>query len=72
MSLRGTPIVDDGFVSIGDIGSANDVDDLLCLTNATDCCANAQGGAMGDWIFPSGMTVGSFGDNGGSIANDLF
>ena len=60
MSLKETPIDDDGFVDASDIGNNKDVDALLCLTNATDCCASAQGGAKGDWIFPNGNTVGSF------------
>ena len=68
LSLRGTPIDDDGFVNAGDIGNNNDA--LLCLTNATDCCAGSN--RMGDWYFPNGTVVGSFSDNGGNINNDFF
>ena len=70
MSLRGTPIDDDGFVNVSDIGNNNDVDALLCLTNATNCCAGSN--RMGEWHLPNGTVVGSFGDNGGNINNDFF
>ena len=68
MSLRGTPIDNDGFVNAGDISLYND--SLLCLTNATDCCGGDN--RTGDWFFPNGTIVDSFSDNGGSPNNDFF
>ena len=68
MSLRGIPVDNDGFVNAGDIGVGEDA--LLCLTNATNCCAGSN--RMGDWYFPNGTVVASFGDNGGSIHNNFF
>ena len=70
MSLRGTPIDDDGFVNAGDIGNNNDDDALLCLTNATNCCGGTN--RMGEWYLPNGSVVGSFSDNGGDVNNDFF
>ena len=68
MSLRGTPIDDDGFVNASDIGASND--GLLCLTNETNCCAGSN--RMGEWYFPNGTVVGTFTDNGDNIFNDFF
>ena len=68
MSLRGTPIDNDCFVNAGDIGI--DMYALLCLTNATDCCAGSN--RMGDWYFPDGTIVGTFYDNGYNVNNDFF
>ena len=64
------PIDNDGFVNAKDIG----VDPLLCLTNATECCGNAQGGTKGDWFFPNGTTVASFSENyyGANYDNGFF
>ena len=71
MSLRGTPINNDSFVSPSDLGGlAMDNDSLLCLTNATDCCGGDN--RTGDWFFPNGTLVGSFTDNGGDISKDFF
>ena len=73
MSLRGTPIDDDGFVNAGDIDS-ND-DGLLCLTNATDCCTGALSpgtSSEGYWIFPSGTPVDSFSTNSNAGGTDFF
>ena len=70
MSLRGTPINNDGFVDANDIGRDNDVNTLLCLTNATNCCGGSN--RMGEWFFPNENAVASFTDNGGSIHNDFF
>ena len=69
MSLRGTPIDDDGFVAVDDIGNSDSPDDrLLCLTNDTNCCGNDQpGGVQGRWVFPDGTSVAS---NAGST--DVF
>ena len=59
MSLRSTPIDDDGFVDINDIGTNVDIDGnnaLLCLTNNTNCCRRADGTAtagIGEWHFPT-------------------
>ena len=68
LSLRGIPVDNDGFVNAGDIGVGEDA--LLCLTNATNCCGGSN--RMGDWYFPNGTVVASFGDNGGSIHNNFF
>ena len=68
MSLRGTPINNDSFVSAGDIGAGNDA--LLCLTNNTNCCVQPM--EFGNWIFPNETLVDSFTDNGGSVDNDFF
>ena len=70
MSLRGTPINNDGFVDANDTGSDNDVNALLCLTNATDCCGGDN--RTGDWFFSNGSIVGSFTDNGRNVSNDFF
>ena len=70
LSLRGTPIDGDSFVNVSDIGNNNDIDALLCLTNATDCCGGTN--RMGDWFLPNGTVVGSFTDNGGNLNNDFF
>ena len=61
LSLRGTPIDDDGFVDVDDIGNRENPDNrLLCLTNDTNCCGNDQsGGAQGGWMFPNGTGVPS-------------
>ena len=72
LSLRGTPIDNDGFVDVGEIKRNNDVDALLCLTNATDCCRHQGARGTANWIFPNGTIVDSFSDNGGSIHNDFF
>ena len=56
LSLKGTPIDNDSFVDVGDIGS--EADALLCLTNDTTCCGPSQtGGAQGNWLFPNGTGV---------------
>ena len=71
MSLKGTPIDDDGFVTASDIGVSND--GLLCLTDETNCCGNSEPGpVIGDWYFPNGTRVDDFNNNGGSINNDFF
>ena len=68
MSLRGTPIDDDGFVDVDDIGSNGGVDGdtaLLCLTNNTNCCGPGDP-AIGEWYFPNGVdTVGTLTSNTG-------
>ena len=61
LSHRGTPINNDSFVSVGDNSNYNDVNALLCLTNATDCCGGPY--RVGEWYFPNGTVVDSFGDN---------
>ena len=71
MSIRGTPIDDNGFVDVRDIDGFRNDNGLLCLTNNTDCCGNSQG-LNGDWYFPSGTRVGSFSDNGGASGNNHF
>ena len=59
MSLRGTPIDNDGFVHVGDIET--DGNGLLCLTNNTNCCGpDDPGPTTGDWYFPSRSVVRSF------------
>ena len=71
MSHSGTPIDDDGFVNVVDVGNgANEDDILLCLTNDTNCCGGSY--RTGDWFFPNGTIVDSFGDNGGNNRNDFF
>ena len=72
LSLKGTPINDDGFVNAGDI-DAND-DGLLCLTNTTNCCnaALSPGDAEGDWNFPSGTPVDSYTINNNAGGTDFF
>ena len=73
MSLRGTPIDDDGFVDAGNIGVNYDA--LLCHTNATDCCTPALspgGVAEGDWKFPNGTPVDSSTNNLNAGRTDFF
>ena len=66
MSLRGTPIDNDGFVNAVDVGSI-DVYALLCLTNVTDCCGGDN--RTGDWFFPNGGIVESWTN---SVHSDVF
>ena len=62
MSLRGTPIDNDGFVNADDIGSDNNA--LFCLTNNTNCCGPGDPTTTGEWYFPNGVdTVGNLGSN---------
>ena len=64
MSLKETPIDNDSFVDVDDIGEGDTA--LLCHTNDTDCCTNAQTGtdvALGKWFFPGGTNVPSSGSN---------
>ena len=71
MSLRGTAIDNDSFVSVNDIGG-NDPEALLCHTNNTNCCGAAQG-LHGDWYFPGGIRVGSLTENNAaSRFNNIF
>ena len=73
LSLKGTPIDDDGFVDATDIEGGNNA--LLCHTNATDCCTGALspgGVAEGDWKFPSGTAVGSFSTNNNAGGTNFF
>ena len=69
LSLRGTPIDEDGFVDVDDIGRSDNPDNrLLCLTNETNCCGNDQpGGAQGNWFFPNGTTISTLSNNIGSV-----
>ena len=58
MSLRGTPIDNDSFVDVDDIGNSDSVNNgLLCLTNDTNCCTGdltpAGIGGLGQWLFPN-------------------
>ena len=70
LSLRGTPIDDNGFVDVDDIGNSLNPDNrLLCHTNDTNCCTGAQGTTSGAWFFPDGTilpTVSSIKFGGGS------
>ena len=68
LSLKGMPIDDGGFVNAGDVGVGDDA--LLCLTNATNCCAGSN--RMGEWYLPNGTVVSSFSDNGNNPNNDFF
>ena len=53
VSLLETPIDNDSFVDVNDIGNSDNVNNgLLCLTNATNCCG--QPNAQGVWRFPDG------------------
>ena len=72
LSLKGTPINDDGFVNASDI-DAND-HGLLCHTNATNCCTGAlsPGDAEGEWNFPSGTAVDSNTINANAGGTDFF
>ena len=69
LSLRGTPIDNDSFVDVHDIGTSDYPDDrLLCLTNVTNCCSGAQGTVLGAWFFPDGNilpTVANLGSRTG-------
>ena len=76
LSLRGTPIDNDGFVNASDIGrSAGSIlfgirtpdNRLLCLTNATDCCGPTDPGrTQGNWIFPNETGVRGVHENSDS------
>ena len=59
LSLRGTPIDNDSFVDVDDIGEGDTA--LFCLTNATNCCTSTLTGgpALGNWFFPDGLGVPS-------------
>ena len=72
LSLRGTPIDNDSFVDVDDIGNSDSPLDnrLLCLTNETDCCGNADGSPSGGWNFPDGSVVGGV-PSGGTVV-DVF
>ena len=78
MSLRGTPIDDDGFVNFDDIGTNGGVDGdaaLLCLTNSTNCCGPGDPTTTGDWYFPNGESpVGDLTSNtqGQAGRNDYY
>ena len=68
LSLRGTPIDNDSFVDVDDIGNADNA--LLCLTNATNCCSAQTGGgvALGNWWFPDGTSLPTIASLGGSTS----
>ena len=74
LSLRGTPIDDNGFVNVHHIGNSNPDDRLLCLTNDTNCCSSTQtgGAALGGWNFPNGTAVGGRPGNDIVINNGNF
>lgn len=80
LSLRGTPIPNNGYVDVNDIGAGgdtgiNDIEGLLCLTNKIDCCADGQvvgGETLGHWIFPNGTIVGSRRSNIDAGRTDYF
>ena len=56
LSLRGTPIDNDSFVDVDDIGNRDNPDNrLLCHTNETNCCGGSDpGSATGIWRFHDG------------------
>ena len=54
MSLNGSPIANNSYVNVGDIGRDNDA--LLCCTNKPGCCKNPN--RAGEWYFPNGTKVG--------------
>ena len=55
------PLDNDSIVNVGSIGSGQGFR-VLCLTNATDCCSDAQGNATGTWRFPNGTNLPFFAD----------
>ena len=62
LSLRGTPIDNDGFVNADDISNLNNA--LFCLTNNTNCCGPGDPTTTGEWYFPNGVdTVETFASN---------
>lgn len=73
LSLRGTPIDNDGFVDVDDIGTNHNHDALLCLTSNTYCCGPSDPGpTVGDWYFPSGARVESVSNNLNSGRTDFY
>ena len=61
LSLRGTPIDNDGFVDADDIGGLSNA--LLCLTNNTNCCGPGDPNVTGEWYFPNGVVTESITSN---------
>ena len=53
LSLNGTAIANDGYLTADDIGEGNAA--LLCHTDQSGCCSNQKG----HWYFPSGTRVES-------------
>ena len=48
-------------MTLEDIGKAND-DGLLCITDLAGCCRNSGNrSALGNWYYPNGTRVPSFG-----------
>ena len=67
LSIQGTAIDNDSFVDVDDIGasSSNPDNRLLCLTNATNCCAAPNG--QGNWLLPDGTVPPFIAALGGDI-----
>ena len=56
LSLNGSPIANDSYVDVDDIGGDNE-GALLCQTDKTGCCTNPQ---VGEWYFPDMTSVKSY------------
>ena len=75
LRLQGVTLSSDSLVDIDDIlqfpdsstttpanNNEHHNQSLLCLTDLEDCC-NDPRTAQGEWYYPDGNTVGSFGEN---------
>ena len=59
MSLNGQPIANNSIVLLSSIGEG-DAGALLCTTDRTACCTYIPNRA-GEWYYPDGMMVSTFG-----------
>ena len=57
MSLNGSPIANNSFVNVDDIGKDDDA--LHCCTDKSDCCKTPN--RAGEWYYPNGSRVGIMG-----------